>query len=102
MKIRLGFVSNSSSASFIIKLKGSYECPWYHRSSKELKTILDELVECGCENTNVLARGKSEVKEYIKESYSSARGEDWACRLKELIDNQEDEAIYLIETQKII
>ena len=65
MKIRNGFVSNSSSSSFIIDLTGTEKCPHCGR-----KGLTIESIELLCEkdyDSEIRAIGKEEITEHIKE-----------------------------------
>ena len=60
MKIRLGFVSNSSTSSFIIALKKAENDPCPHCGRKD-PSFLDLVDKFKDEDTHVIARGKEEV-----------------------------------------
>ena len=66
MKIRYGFVSNSSSSSFIIEIKQSIPC---NKCGREDENIVDfiERYSDGSGNTCIEAKGKQEVLKYVKE-----------------------------------
>lgn len=68
MKIRSGFVSNSSSSSFIIAVKNTVECSHCKRKDKNFLDIVEAVGGDGYEETKVSARGYSNVVEWIKNS----------------------------------
>lgn len=70
MKRRAGFVSNSSSSSFIISKK----------EDKELKVMVEmDLSKC----VDKKLKTKKEVDEYILDRYG------WNCTLQEVLDDEE-------------
>lgn len=70
-KQRIGFVSNSSSSSFIIAVNNkSNECPCCHRHDKNIIDTIAEKTD-GWSDTEVNCRGKEETIKYIKENFFS-------------------------------
>ena len=76
MKVRNGFVSNSSSSSFVVAYKESEKCPYCGRSDPDLRRVLD------CAETSnrsddtkiinenivcILSKAKNELKTIEKE-----------------------------------
>jgi hypothetical protein len=71
MKIRTGFISNSSSSSFIIAYKKERNvCSRCGRSDPNIIQILREM-NSKYEDTELRIEGKKEVIEYIKENWSN-------------------------------
>ncbi|MCK9458162.1 MAG: transposase family protein [Proteobacteria bacterium] len=91
MKIRIGFVSNSSSMSFIVAVKKRGKCP--HCGQKP-DTLLD-LVERGGYETflhakgqdDVLAYMKREMEEYFEDNDGEDNTEEVIQKVKELSKN---------------
>lgn len=83
MKIRNGFVSNSSSSSFIIEILNSEPCKTCGRSDN----IIDLLEKTNEEETGIEVRGKNDVLDYVK---------DWLDKkLIEEIEKAKGEVLYL-------
>lgn len=61
MKIRQGFISNSSSTSFIIEVIPPIPCKYCGR--KDISII--DLIDKGYNETGICAKGKEEVLEYM-------------------------------------
>lgn len=68
MKIRNGFVSNSSSSSFLIVCKSTERCPHCGRSDPNFLDILPT-DNCG-DDSYLRARGFDDVTSYIKGNFS--------------------------------
>ena len=68
MKIRYGFVSNSSSSSFIIEIKQSIPCDKCGRSDMNIIDMIEKSQEYMDDSeTRIEAKGKEGVLEYVKE-----------------------------------
>ncbi len=66
MKLRRGFVSNSSSASFIIEIKGIEKCSHCGRSDMNIIDLIENSSHCEDE---VHCQGKAEVLHQIKHDW---------------------------------
>lgn len=86
MKIRQGFVSNSSSAAFIIGIKAGHICPTCGRSDVDFLKKVEEMGP-GMESKITHVSGEMIIKE--AEEYISAEKE----RLAELGNRPDDELI---------
>ena len=72
MKTRQGFVSNSSSSSFIVGLKiDSVECPHCHHKDANFFDLLEVLGERDWDDSRLRARGVDKVLEQLKGYYGS-------------------------------
>lgn len=70
MKTRQGFVSNSSSSSFIVGLKvDSTECPHCHRKDANFFDRLEALGDRTWDESRVRARGVDKVLAQLKDYY---------------------------------
>lgn len=77
MKTRQGFVSNSSSSSFIVGLKvDSTECPHCHRKDANFFDRLEALGERTWDESRMKARGVDDVLAQLKEYYTTPDPED--------------------------
>lgn len=67
MKLRSGFISNSSSSSFIIAIdKDISECPHCHRKDKNILDLVQEKTsDCG-DDTGLKSRGKDEAINFVE------------------------------------
>ena len=65
MKLRNGFVSNSSSTSFLIALKKIDECPHCGRSDLNLLQLIENSASDDCD-TSVLKSSKEEILSSIE------------------------------------
>ena len=90
MKIRNGFVSNSSSSSFIIKVKINDKCSHCGRSDIN---ILDMLRNNDDGDTCISLEGKAEVLEDISSWGDSERH---ASLIKKIVNAGDDEIIACI------
>jgi hypothetical protein len=68
MKTRNGFVSNSSSSSFILQLKEPTFCPHCGRRDADIIGLINKL-HCNNDDNQVLAENKEQAIEYIKNSW---------------------------------
>jgi hypothetical protein len=67
MKIRNGFVSNSSSSSFIISVHKTNECSHCKRSDSNFLDFIKKIEDPnGCDRTKMYARGAEEVIKWVK------------------------------------
>ena len=89
MKIRNGFVSNSSSSSFIICLKYNMEkCPHCGRSSPNIIDMIEGRTSYGCDDTQV---EWDDPQDYL---YDLQRDiEDQQCELELYKHHSDDEII---------
>lgn len=69
MKIRLSFVSNSSSASFIVVINKTGECPHCKRSDPNFLDFVENLNNSDdCECTKMHARGADNIIKWNKKN----------------------------------
>lgn len=66
MKVRNGFVSNSSSSSFIIAIDASNKCPCCGRSDMNILDIVEQVNTTGYVSTKLISRGAEETIKYWK------------------------------------
>lgn len=70
MKVRQGFVSNSSSSSFIISINKSEECPHCKRKDSSFIDFIERLQDdYSGDSTKVHATTADRIIEYINDSY---------------------------------
>lgn len=68
MKIRQGFVSNSSSSSFVIAFKKLQPCSHCGKKSLDIVETTEMMRFYGCSDINEVERvGKENIKDYINE-----------------------------------
>ncbi len=91
MKIRTGFVSNSSSSSFIIATKKSDKCPHCGRSDLNLIDLIEAIGSRAddSEQTRLRAKGVENVIAHIKKDYLDYCSSDEKKRWKELFKTLE-------------
>ena len=96
MKTRSGFVSNSSSSSFIVAVKKQEPCPHCKRTDVNFLDIIDTIGKGqsdSYEATQLHARGAMEVYTQITtmlDSWTDAKEKkEWASRLGKWIDAEE-------------
>lgn len=102
MKIRNGFVSNSSSSSFLISFKdGAYEI-LKSANGTEIKFGIDDLLdeirkryEIHSDSTILEAEGTASVWNYIQDKYC----DDTVKEMKEFIDKYPEENKALIQIE---
>jgi len=69
MKVRRGFVSNSSSSSFIIAVKPTENCPHCGRGDINVLDMIKK-VAYNDDDTEIYAEGIDEVSSYMLDRYS--------------------------------
>jgi hypothetical protein len=69
MKLRKGFVSNSSSSSFIIAIAPSNKCECCGRSDLDILSLIESTSNYRNDDNDVDAVGKEQVINHIKESW---------------------------------
>ena len=70
MKIRNGFVSNSSSSSFVVAVKKNEVCPTCHRSDGSFLIRFSKDVD-DYESSRVMAEEVEEIVESLKDNYGN-------------------------------
>ena len=91
MKIRSGFVSNSSSSSFIIAVGNPEKCEHCGRSDVDIIDMINNMSD-GYEETEVEAVGKDNILKHIAEWWS----DDTLAKLKQKIQDFKGDRMYLI------
>ena len=66
MKIRNGFVSNSSSSSFIIAFNPKDQCPYCGRSSPNIVDLINQNTNCRCYSDDTQINW-TDPQEYLEE-----------------------------------
>ena len=69
MKVRAGFVSNSSSSSFVIAFKKGEKCPTCGRSGEDLVSLFPKERTGYCDDTRLNASSYEEVMNYVRCNY---------------------------------
>jgi hypothetical protein len=93
-KQRLGFISNSSSSSFIIKVKNANKvCKHCHQA---LPSVIKEIEQSDNEDNEIIASGAEEVKNYIL-NYSEYLDEPEEGLLTELEKTDAPEEFFVVE-----
>lgn len=69
MKIRKGFVSNSSSTSFMIIVKPSNVCKYCGRKDFDILDLIEKTSTYNCDGNSIHAIGKEEVISHIIENW---------------------------------
>jgi hypothetical protein len=72
MKIRSGFVSNSSSSSFIIAVNNVEKCSHCGRGDPDFIDFVEKMTtSTGCDDTQVYKTGAEEIKQYFTNEYGT-------------------------------
>jgi hypothetical protein len=115
MKIRTGFVSNSSSSSFLLYITPTKTCKHCGRKDPDILELIEK--HRSYNETEIMARGKSDVLEYFnhpdRQKYESEFYQSFIELSKKVSDskgelayvsvnNNDTELMELIETSKNI
>ena len=92
MKIRKGFVSNSSSSSFIIAISPPKHCKYCGRTDIDIIDIIENASNYSSDNS-VDAVGKQEVIEYITANWYEEESKEIIKKIKDIPDNYKTAAI---------
>jgi len=84
MKIRNGFVSNSSSSSYVIAYRQSEPCPHCGRNDIDIMSIIEQSEDNGDGETSVAAVGYDAVMEHLKDWFDA--DDEIFEKIKELND----------------
>ena len=87
MKLRIGFVSNSSSSSYIIAIKKSKPCPHCHRSDINLIDLISE--SRGYDETSLEREGIDKVLKHKEEILKEYEYDEYESKTKVLILSKE-------------
>lgn len=80
MKVRTGFVSNSSSSSYVVAIKRLPQCKSCGRSDPDFLGLLENIQWSDRERTQLHARGMDSIINYIRvERFSWANDEEMAA-----------------------
>lgn len=70
MKIRNGFVSNSSSSSYLISFKNGEACKYCGRKDADLDLLFDNNSDYGGDETKIRTLGDKDTIEYFMDMYN--------------------------------
>lgn len=98
MKIRNGFVSNSSSSCFILAIgNGEDICPHCGRGTSDTLTILK--YKMGLENwhdNRILAEGEREILDYVEENWF----DDDKSTIEKFLQQAGDRLVVMVEISR--
>jgi hypothetical protein len=98
MKIRNGFVSNSSSSSFIIRIKGAgSKCVHCGRGDVPFLELLGSSKGGDSENT-LMASGKGAIIEYL--TFDWCKSAEGMKTIKKLMKDIPSEELYMISLER--
>ena len=90
MKVRQGFVSNSSSSSFLLEISPTNKCSHCGRSDPDLIDLIKQ-IEGNDGETEIMAEGIEDVRNYLSD-------DTWSERLLNIVNNLDT----TIENKKIV
>ena len=90
MKIRHGFVSNSSSSSFIIAYRGSKPCSHCGRSDHDLKNAIEQATMSNYDDNELYADGLDETIAYLEKEEMYLDPDEKNKMIKELREVPKD------------
>ena len=93
MKQRNGFVSNSSSTSFIIAITSSNKCKCCGREDLDILSLIESTSNYGSNDNHVDAVGKEEVIKHIQENWFESDKSKKLIEKINLVDDTEKVAL---------